>query len=94
MKWIEVVVLRTSENIPVKQISQLIKQSRLNDELHQPQEIKTFRNTDIETDLCIHIIWDTDEVFSGESPVKHRLTRMLKPYGLVCQSSWIEDGLN
>jgi hypothetical protein len=88
MKWLEVIKLRSAEESPalleelLQSIPQ-IKQSGL-------VATKTYRHADLETDLTVHLHWESEFPEKNGSAPGLRLAQALKEFGLIDHSTWIE----
>ncbi len=88
MKWLEVIRLRSAG-----------KDSRAVDELllsigkfNQSGlvETKTFRHASLDSDLSIHLHWESEQPDRNGSPLGLHLARALKEFGLIDHSIWVE----
>ncbi len=88
MKWLEVIKLRSAG-----------KDSRSMDELllsirkfNQAGlvEAKTFRHASLDSDLSIHLHWESERPERNGSPLGLHLARALKEFGLIDHSIWVE----
>jgi hypothetical protein len=88
MKWLEIIKLRTAENSS----GVLEKLFLPGDEFVQSGLIKIefYRHAALESDLSIHLQWDSDEPFKKGSSLGLRFARGLKDFGLIDHSIWIE----
>ncbi len=92
MKWVEIITLRSfAKSAPqlVDQILRNVDDSQAPD--HLP-DIRIYHHSAIETDLSIHIYWETKPQVPRESPLGHQLTYALKGLGLLNHAVWIEKG--
>jgi hypothetical protein len=55
------------------------------------EEIRIYFHADLDTDMSIHLHWQTDEPSRQQSAVGVRLAQLLKDYGLVNYDLWIEE---
>jgi hypothetical protein len=94
MKWVEIITLRSPGNINRELIDELLKgvdeSDAVTDTSKHLVEIKIYRHTVVETDLSIHIYWESEKEGQCESPLGLRLCSALKPWGLLNHSVWIE----
>ncbi|MCK4446085.1 MAG: hypothetical protein KAW56_03280 [Candidatus Marinimicrobia bacterium] len=86
MKWLEIIELRFGGNNRERLESQL---QTLIDEAKQ-QAIKVYSHVTVETDFSIHLRHDSKRADVSGSPLGLRLASVLKEYGLVNHSVWIE----
>jgi hypothetical protein len=90
VKWLEVIKLRSAGKSPalleeLLQSMAQIKQSGL-------VEMKTYRHADLETDLSIHLHWESEGPAQNGSALGLRLAQAFKEFGLIDHSTWIEKG--
>jgi hypothetical protein len=90
MKWMEVIELRTAENNPefVEQtLTTLISEFGKTGSM---QDIKMYRDALLENDACIHMHWASGSVEPQGSATGLCMVHILKKFGLVSHSVWIE----
>jgi len=89
MRWLEVIKLRS-----------VGKNSKLLKELLPPidkfsqsglAEMKTNHNAVLETDVSVHLHWESDRPDQNGSLLGLRLVQALKEFGLMDHSIWIEE---
>jgi hypothetical protein len=89
MKWLEVIKIRSAGG-----------SLGVLDELLLPipgsnqrglVEMKTLRHATLETDVSIHLHWNSERPESNGSALGLRLTQVLKEFGLVDHSVWVEE---
>jgi len=90
MKWLEIIELRSVGGNRALLESQL--QSLVNEVSHKAalQTIKVYGHVGVETDFSVHLMHDSKEADFSWSPLGLRLASMLKEYGLVNHSVWVE----
>ena len=90
MKWLEIIELRSVGSNHALIESQL--QSLVNEVSHKAalQTIKVYSHVVVETDFSVHLMHDSKEADISGSPLGLRLSSMLKEYGLVNHSVWLE----
>jgi len=93
MKWVEIIALR-SGNINTELVDELLKgvggSDSPNDTLKHLLEIKIYYDSVVETDLSIHIYWESEAGNDHKSSLGLRIFSALKPFGLLNHSVWIE----
>lgn len=94
MKWVEIISLRCPGNINTRFMDELLKgvsefDSPTDTSTHL-EEIKIYRHTVVETDLSIHIHWNSESGSQNKSPLGLRFSSALKNLGLLNHSVWIE----
>ena len=91
MKWMEIIKLRVAENNQaplIRELAELLAGMKHEDGL---REIKLFHNVVVNSDLSIHLYWETAQVERRGSAPGLCLMHVLKAYGLISHSLWIES---
>jgi hypothetical protein len=89
VKWLEVIKLRSAGTNPglleelLRSMSQ-IKQRGL-------VGMQTFRHAALETDLSVHLLWQSEFPETNGSAPGLRLAKALKEFGLTDHSVWVEE---
>ncbi len=89
MKWLEIIKLRS-----VGRDSELLKELLLSiDKFNQSGlvEMKTYHHAVLETDLSVHLHWESERPEQNGSSLGLRLAQALKEFGLIDRSIWIEE---
>ena len=89
MKWLEIIKLRS----PGKD-SGLLEELLLSiDKLGQSGlvEMNTYHHAALETDLSVHLHWESGRPEQNGSALGLRLAQALKEFGLIDHSIWIEE---
>ena len=94
MKWVEIITLRSPSKINGQFIDELLKGVGESDSPTDPPkhlvEIKIYHHSVVETDLSIHIFWESEPGSQNKSPLGLRVCFALKPLGLLNHSVWVE----
>ena len=94
MKWVEIITLRSPSKINGQFIDELLKgvgeSDSPTDKLKHLLEIKTYYNSVVETDLSIHIYWESEAGNQHKSPLGLRISSALGSMGMLNHSVWIE----
>jgi hypothetical protein len=94
MKWVEIISLRSSTHSKIPFVDELLKgvsESDLpTDTPEHLVEIRVYHHSIVETDLSMHIYWESDPGSQGKSPLGLRFYSALKPLGLLNHSVWVE----
>lgn len=94
MKWLEIIELQTgSDNRHA--LEQYLK--RLGRDLERDKNHPKFRiydNSDIESDLSIHLFHSTKKHDQKQSPLGYHIASMLRTFGLVSHTTWLERKTN
>ena len=90
MKWIEIITLRSIEKTNRQMIEVLLHQLFQQKEAGLFTAIKVYCHPAVETDLSIHILWETETQHPSESELGQQLSYALKGLGLLHYSIWVE----
>ena len=94
MKWVEIINLRSSGKIDSAVIDEILTGIGESDcstsSLCHLLEIKTYNQPLVETDLSIHIYWESETISESRSPLALRIYSALKNMGLLNYSAWVE----
>jgi hypothetical protein len=89
MRWLEVIKLRSAGEgsrlleeflVPIDRLSQ-----------YGLVGIKTYRHATLETDLSVHLFWESERPEQNGSNLGLHLAQALKEFGLIDHSIWIEE---
>jgi len=87
MKWAEIISLRCATNIDTPFVNELIKGIRESDSATDTPEhmveIRVYHNSIVETDLSIHIYWESESGSKDKSPLGLRFSSALRDLGLL-----------
>ncbi len=89
MKWLEIIKLRSAGKD-----SGLLEELLLSiDRLSQSglAEMKTYHHAALETDLSVHLLWESGKPEQTGSALGLRLAQGLREFGLIDHSVWIEE---
>ena len=94
MKWVEIISLRCPRNIADARVSELLRGMRESgsgiDTAKYLAEIKVYHHSTVETDLSIHIHWESEQGSQNKSPLGLRIYSALRNLGLSNHSVWVE----
>jgi hypothetical protein len=94
MKWVEIITLRSPGNINRELVDELLKgvdeSDAATDTSRHLVQIKMFHHSVVETDLSIHIHWESEKESQGKSPLGLRFSSALRNLGLLNHSVWVE----
>ena len=89
MKWLEVIKLRSARKDPefLKELLASI------DEFSQSGLVgmKTYHHAALETDLGIHLHWESEKLEQNGSTIGLHLAQALREFGLIDHSIWVEN---
>ena len=90
MKWIEIINLR-SAGTPREVIEQKVPRSvSEQDRSKSPVAIRVHRHATLDTDLSVHLLFESLGPEARPSAPGQRLASALKEFGLVSHSMWVE----
>ena len=90
MQWMEIIKLRSAGN-DLRRLDDLLLPIR---ELMQSGlEIRIYRHAALESDLSIHLYWDTERSERSGSGLGLQLAGILEEFGLVDHSVWIKTDM-
>jgi hypothetical protein len=94
MKWVEIIALRSPGKINRELVDELLKgvdepDSRTDTPKHLV-EIRVYHHSGVETDLSIHIHWESEPGSQDKSPLGLRISSALRNQGLLNHSVWVE----
>jgi hypothetical protein len=94
MKWVEIITLRSASKINGQFIEELLKgvveSDSSTDTSNRLAEIKIYHQSVVETDLSIHIFWESEPGSQNKSPIGVKIYFALRPLGLLNHSVWVE----
>jgi hypothetical protein len=90
MNWIEIITLRSHANIQESLICELLKPVAEDKERNGLISMKIYRNPWVDTDMSVHLHWESTRVEQQGSAMGLRLAQTLKEFGLVNHSAWVE----
>ena len=91
MKWLEIIKIRTVGEPEYLIVTEMLKKFRSLDDGTQPMAVKLYHHATVESDLCIHIYWNSETMPPRKSPMGLRIVDALGILGVVNHSLWIED---
>lgn len=90
MKWIEIITLRSLVKENKQLVDELLHQLFQLKEAGLSASIRVYHHSTVETDLSIHILWETKVQHPSKSPLGQQLSYALKELGLLSYSIWVE----
>lgn len=90
MKWIEIITIRSLAKTNRQLIDELLRQLIQQKESGFAASIRVYHHAAVETDLSIHLLWETDAPAPGKSPLGQQLSYVLKDLGLLNYSIWVQ----
>ncbi len=90
MKWIEIITLRSLAKENRQLVDDLLGQVCQEKKSESAASITVYHNPTVDTDLSIHIHWETEAQIPSKSPLGHQLYYALKGLGLLNYSIWAQ----
>lgn len=90
MKCIEIITLRSLEKANRHLVDELLGQVCQQKKTGLDASIKVYHHPTVETDLSIHIHWESTVQQPGKSSLGEHLSYALKELGLLHYSIWVE----
>jgi len=89
VKWLEIIKLRSAESgeVLLGEFLRLMTKASQNGLI----EMKTYRHAALETDLSVHLHWDSERPEQNGSTLGLRLAQAFKDLGLTDHSVWVEE---
>ncbi len=89
IKWLEVIKLRSAGNL--EKLLEVLRPTAQSAQGQGLVEMKIYRHAALETDLMVYLYWVSEGPRQKESPLGHQMARVLKEFGLIDHSLWIEE---
>jgi len=90
MQWMEIIKLRSAGNDPGRLNDVLLSIRELTE---SGMEIRIYRHAALESDLSMHLYWDTEGPGRSGSGLGLQLAKALEEFGLVDHSVWMEANI-
>lgn len=91
MRWLETITLRCTESDQYEEALELLKQVNEEERDHSIISLHCFRNAEVESDLSVHLLWNSNGSSPDKSPLGSRLVHLLRDLGFVHHAIWIEE---
>ena len=91
MKLLEVIELRTAAG-NVDMVEQYL-QSWIGECRHAARVVRSYRHASLETDFSVHLTRERGSTATGPSVEGRQLAGLLKDFGLVNHSVWVEQNV-
>jgi hypothetical protein len=92
MKWIEIITLRSPGRINTQAVDELVRQAE-SDAPKELEEIRIYHHSVVETDLSIHLRWESEPGTQHKSALGQKFSYALRNLGLLNHSVWVETGV-
>ena len=91
MRWMHIITLRSSTT-SLESLNNEVLFSIINNMRERSLKgSKIYRRYAMDSDLSIHLFWDSANVEQKGNPLSQHLILFLKQYGLVNHSIWVEQ---
>jgi hypothetical protein len=90
MNWVEIIKLRTIEHDTQNLTRDLIRPMIEHTKENGLTGIEIYHGARLETDVSIHLLWNTKSPESYRTTIGMRLFMALEAYGLAYHSAWIK----
>jgi hypothetical protein len=90
MKWMEIIALRSLVRENRHLADELLRQFSQHKQSGLSAAIRIYHHPTVDTDLGIHIYWETEPLNPNGSPLGQQLAYALKGLGLLSYSIWVE----
>ncbi len=89
MNWLEVIKLRSAGG-SLGMLDEFLRPISGSNQ-RGLAEMKIYRHAALETDLSVHLHWDSEPPEPNGSALGLRLAQALKEFGLIDHSVWVEE---
>jgi hypothetical protein len=91
MKWLEILSLRSAGNRLKLLEHELLKLVTEIEDQKGLLEMRLYRNGAVDTDLSLHLRWESPRVENEGSSLGLRLVHLMEEFGLINHSVWVEE---
>lgn len=91
MKWVEIIKVRTVGEPERLIVTEVLKDFIAMGIGNQPAGVKLYHHATVESDLCIHIYWESETLSPRKSPMGLRIVESIGALGVANHSIWVED---
>jgi hypothetical protein len=91
MHWIEIIHLQVAGGDRIRQVWEIVEGLPLEARAEGLRGIEIYRHGVFETDMGIHLCWDSAKAAVDGSPLALRIVDALSDFGLVHHGVWIEQ---
>lgn len=91
MSWLETITLRCTGSDKFKAALEVLKQLTETEMAGAPVATHFYRNSEVESDLSIHLLWNRTDTPPDKSPLGSRLAHLLRDFGFIHHAIWIEE---
>jgi hypothetical protein len=91
VKWVEIIKVRTVGEPESLLVAEIFEDFSAMEKGRPPAAIKLYHHATVESDLCIHLYWESETISPRKSPVGLRIVESIGSLGVVNHSIWVED---
>ena len=91
MKWVEIIKIRTVGEPESRMVTEDLEDFSTMDKGIRPAMVKLYHHATVESDLCIHLYWESESVSPRKSPMGLRIVESIGAWGVANHSIWVED---
>lgn len=91
MRWIEIITLRSATANLQALDTEFLLSIIDNNQTELLKSFRIYRRHKMETDLTVHLFWDSEKVEKKGNTLVQHLIQFMKQYGLVNHSVWVEQ---
>jgi len=92
--WMEVIKLRIAGDKPESVEQKVVKMITEVNHNGKMKDIKVYRHALLDNDLSVHLHWESGKAEPQGSATALCLVHLLKEFGLVSHSVWVEGNVN
>jgi hypothetical protein len=90
VKWLEIIKLRRAGN-GEEILGEFLGSLANSGQIGELIEIRTYRHASFESDLNVHLYWESERPEPNGSALGLRLAQVLEEFGLMNHSVWIDE---
>lgn len=90
MKWIEIIKVRTVSEDEFLLVAEIFNDFKMMEKGITPAAIKLYHHATVESDLCIHLYWESETMSPRKSPMGLRIVDSIGALGVANHSIWVE----
>ena len=91
MKWVEIIKVRTVGEPESLLVAEIFRDFSTMENGMTPATMKLYHHATVESDLCIHLYWESDTISPRKSPVGLRIVESIGTLGVANHSIWVEN---
>ena len=91
VRWVEIIKVRTVGEPEFLLVTEVLRDFSAIHKGNQPVEVKLYHHATVESDLCIHLYWESETTSPRKSPMGLRIVESIGALGVANHSVWIEE---